>query len=75
MKLSREFIIGIKLNELPAYRIAQRAGIHPNTLSKMIKGAERIRPADERVLSVAAVLGLQADACFEPEPRQEAVPA
>ena len=65
MKLSRDFVISVKLNERPAYRIAQQAGIHPNTLSKLMSGAERIKPADERVLAVAQVIGLPPELCFE----------
>ena len=75
MRLSREFVIAVKLNDLPAYRIAQKAEIHPNVLSKLLNGAERIKPADERVLAVARVLNLDADRCFETEGEALGVPA
>jgi hypothetical protein len=75
MRLSREFVIAVKLNDLPAYRIAQKAQIHPNVLSKLLNGAEIIRPADERVLAVARVLNLDADKCFEPESQALGMPA
>jgi plasmid maintenance system antidote protein VapI len=67
MKVSRKFLIRVKLNEQPAYRIAQQAKIHPNTLSKLVHGAERIKPQDARVLAVGRVLGLSPEDCFETE--------
>jgi hypothetical protein len=63
-----------KLNDLP-YRIAQKAEIHPNVLSKLLNGAERIKPADERVLAVAGVLNLEPGRCFEFEGQSVEVPA
>jgi len=64
--LSREFVIAAKLSALPMYRIAQKANLHPSTLSKIITGAERITPNDRRVLAVAKVLGLSPEQCFVP---------
>ena len=65
MKLSRTFLIELKLNELPAYRIAQQAGVNPNTLSKLVSGILPVKADDERILRVANVLGLKKDEVFE----------
>ena len=62
-KLSKQFRDAIKLNG-PAYRIAQRAHIHPTTLSKLLHGYERVRPNDPRVISIGRLLGLSAAECF-----------
>jgi len=64
-KLSREFIIRLKLNEKPAYRIAQEAGVNHVTLSRLIRGIESVKPHDERISRVAAVLGMTAAEAFE----------
>jgi len=65
MKLSETFIIRLKLHSEPAYRIAQQAGVNPTTLSKLINGAEPVRPADDRILRVAKILGLEPDEVFD----------
>ena len=44
MRLSQTFLIRLKLNDQPAYRIAQQAGVNPNTLSRLINGIEPIKP-------------------------------
>ena len=66
-KLSREFLVRLKLGSQPAYAVAQAADVHPATLSKLISGAERLRPGDPRIVAVGKVLGLTADECFERE--------
>ncbi|MDA2927779.1 helix-turn-helix domain-containing protein [Acidobacteria bacterium AH-259-G07] len=65
MKVSQEFLIRLKLNALPAYKIAQQAGVQPNTLSKLINGIEPVKPDDPRILKVAKVLGLSKQEVFE----------
>ena len=62
--ISRELLIEIKLSEMPQYRIAQAAGIHPNLLSKLIHNAVPIRADDERVIRVGEVLGLSPEEVF-----------
>ncbi len=64
MKISQTFIIKLKLHSDPAYRIAQMAGVNPTTLSKLIHGAEPIRPDDDRLLRVGRILGLEPDEIF-----------
>ncbi len=65
--LSEEFLIRLKLHELPAYRLAQQAGVNPNVLSRLINGIEPMKPQDERIISVGQVIGLSPSECFEKE--------
>ncbi len=65
MKISQTFIIRLKLHSEPAYRIAQWADVNPTTLSKLINGAEPIRPDDDRILRVGRILGLEPDQVFD----------
>ena len=64
VKVSEQFLIKLKLNELPAYRIAQQASVNPNTLSRLINGIDPLRPGDERIIAVGQVLGLTPKKCF-----------
>jgi hypothetical protein len=63
--VSREFVRRLRVHPDPAYKIAWRGDVHPATLSKLIHGAERVRPEDERVIAVGRELGLSAVECFE----------
>lgn len=63
--LSRRFVEAVKLAPRPAYQIAHDAGLHPATLSKLLIGAERIKPHDARIIAVARVLGLNPADCFD----------
>ena len=65
MKVSATFIIRLKLHRDPAYRIAQMAGVNPTTLSKLINGAEPVRPDDDRILRVGRILGLEPEEVFD----------
>ncbi len=65
MKISEVFIIRLKLHREPAYRIAQMAGVNPTTLSKLIHGAEPIRPSDDQIVRVGRILGLGEDEVFD----------
>jgi hypothetical protein len=62
---SRRFVEVLKLHPEPAYRVAWRAGVHPNTLSKLISGYLRVRRDDPRIVAVGAALGLSPGECFE----------
>ena len=64
--VSQQFLIRLKLNDLPAYKIAQRAGVNPSKLSKLINGIDRVRPRDPRIIAVGEVIGLSESECFEP---------
>jgi hypothetical protein len=72
---SRRFIEALKLNAEPAYRIAWRAGVHPNTLSKLTSGYIRPRWNDPRIIAVGRELGLPPEACFEPDGPTPIAPA
>ncbi len=63
--VSQQFLIRLKLNQLPAYKIAQRAGVNPTTLSKLINGIDRVRPKDPRIIAVGDIIGLAESECFE----------
>jgi len=68
MKVSRDFLIGLKLSPQPDYRIAQLAGVHPGTLSRLIHGASPLQGKyDPRIVAIGAVLGLEPHLCFEEE--------
>ena len=64
-RLSEQFLIRLNLHELPAYKIAQRAGVNPNTLSRLINGIDPVKAEDERIIAVGQVLGLRKDEIFE----------
>ncbi len=64
-KVSQQFLIRLKLNELPAYKLAQRAGVNPSKLSKLINGIDRVRPRDPRIIAVGEIMGLAESECFE----------
>jgi|GEM_PF-1618512 len=63
--VSRDFVAAVKLAREPAYKIAQRAGINPVTLSKLMCGYISPGPDDGRVLAVAKELGLPPEKCFD----------
>jgi hypothetical protein len=67
MDLSRQFKIEVKLNDLPAYRLAQMAGINPNELYKLMSGISPPKPNDKRIVKVGKLLGLSPDECFQEE--------
>ncbi len=62
--VSQQFLIRLKLHESPAYKIAQQAGINPNTLSRLINGIDPVRRGDERIVAVGRVLGVPPAQCF-----------
>jgi hypothetical protein len=63
--VGRRLIEAVRLSPIPQYKIAFAAGIHPNTLSKLVCGIQRVRRGDPRVLAVAMLLGVPADDAFE----------
>lgn len=71
MLLSRRLLEALQSRREPAYRIAIRAGIHPATLSKLLHGAERVRPNDPRVIAIGAQFGLSPSACFARDERTD----
>jgi len=71
--ISRKFLIQLKLNELPAYRIAQEAEVNPTTLSRLINGIDPVKPEDPRIIAVGKVLGILPSDCFERSEAQREV--
>ncbi len=65
LSVSKKLRAKIKLNNIPAYRIAQLAGMDPSTLSKLICGISTIKPNDQRVIKVGEILGISAEECFQ----------
>jgi hypothetical protein len=63
--ISKEFLTRVKLSRLRSYQIAQLAGLHPSTLSKLVTGIEHPKNKDLRIIAVGRVLGLKPDECFE----------
>ena len=64
MVVSQKFIAAVKLNSIPAYKIAWSAGVNPTMLSKFINGIEEPKPNDSRIIAIGEVLGLSAAECF-----------
>lgn len=65
MRLSRDFLVALKLAKVPQYEVALQAGVRPTTLSSLVNGSMRVREHDERILAVGRVLGLRKEQCFE----------
>jgi hypothetical protein len=65
LKISGRFWIAVKTSRMKGYEIANLAGIHPSTLSKLLWEVKTVRPDDHRVIAVAKVLGLSPEECFE----------
>ncbi len=63
--VSEKLRAAIKLNSIPAYKIAQKAGIDPSVLSKLICGIVKVKNGDPRVIAVGRVLGIPLSECFE----------
>ncbi len=74
MRISKKLRIAIKLSPVRMYRLAQRAGLHPSTLSKLINGIMPVKPGDPRILRLGTLLGLTPDELFE-QAEPEAAPA
>ncbi len=64
VKISKEFLTRLKLNDLPAYKIARKAGVDHVKLSKLIHGIAKVKPHDPDVIAVGKVLGLTEYECF-----------
>jgi len=63
--ISRKLIIAIKLGAEPAYRVAQRAGVNPSTLSKLLCGICPVKRGDPRIIAIGRVLGFAEEDCFQ----------
>lgn len=63
--VSEKLRAAIKLNNVPAYKVAHKAGIDPSTLSKLMCGIVKVKPGDPRVIKVGRVLGIPPEECFQ----------
>ena len=63
-KISREFLIRVKCNDQPAFKIAQAADLHPSTLSQILHGKTPLKDDDPRVLRIGQVVGLSKEEVF-----------
>jgi len=64
MKISKDFIIALKMDARPAYEIAFLAGADPYWLSRVIHGITRIEKDEPKILRIAEILGLSHDEIF-----------
>lgn len=63
--VSQKLRVAIKLNEQPAYKLAQKAGLDPSTLSKLLCGIIPVKPNDARIIAVGRIVGVSEHDCFE----------
>ena len=63
--LTDKFRKALKLSKTPAYRLAWEAGLHPNTLSKLVHGYLRPKDGDKRLIKIGALLGLKPSEIFD----------
>lgn len=55
----------LKMESEPAYRLAQRAGMDPNYLSKLINGIVEIEETDPRISRLCSVLSIPIGKIFK----------
>ena len=67
MKLSRKFLIQLKLHREPAYRLAHAADLDPSALSAWIRGIRLPKKDDPRLLRLATLLQVRPEDVFEVE--------
>lgn len=65
---SKTLIERLKLSDRTLYSLAWGAArCHPDTLSRLLRGAARLKPNDPRIVAVGRELGLSPEECFEVE--------
>jgi hypothetical protein len=67
-RVSGRIVAAVRLHPLRAYVIAHRCGLNPSTLSKLVNGIDWVALGDERVLRLAAFLGIPAAEAFDHAP-------
>jgi len=65
MRLSREFLIQLKLHREPAYRLDHAVDLDPSVLSAWIRGIRLPRENDPRLLRLATLLQVPSEDLFE----------
>jgi len=66
--LSTRLIHAVRLHPKSNWKIAQRCGVHPSTLSRWLNGAETPRRDDARLRALAEYVGISIEECFAVEP-------
>ena len=65
MRLSRKFLIQLKLHREPAYRLAHASDLDPSVLSAWIRGIRLPKKDDPRLLRLATLLQVPSEDLFE----------
>lgn len=65
--ISRKLFAAIKLHSKPAYRLAQKAGVNPSVLSKLMRGYQPVKNGDKRITAIGKLLGFSSQDCFDEE--------
>jgi hypothetical protein len=64
-RVSAKLVAAIRLDPRRAYEIAHACTLNPSTLSKLVNGIDWVELGDERVLRLAAFLGVPATEAFD----------
>lgn len=62
--VSKELRVGILLSGKRHYELAQEAGMHPSTLSKLLNGIDKAKPNDPRIMRIAEIVGVPSEKAF-----------
>ncbi len=64
--ISEKFRVTVKAHPtMRCYEIAQAAGLHYSTLSRLLRRIDKPHKNDSRVIAVGRVVGLTPEECFE----------
>src|SRR5437867_1722147 len=77
IRTSKALFVAVKCHRLTQRELAQRAGMDPGTLSKLIRNDLALKPNDPRVRTLARAVGIPIRAAFtvpagEPKPLNDA---
>ena len=65
--ISNKLKAAIQLHTEPAYRLAQKAGVNPTVLSKLMRDYQPVKDGDKRIIAIGNLLGINSQDCFEGE--------
>ena len=65
MKFSQRLWEAVRLSKTPNYQLAQRAGLHPNQLSKWMNEIEPVPVDDHRIQRLAELLNIPSEDLLE----------
>ena len=69
IRTSKALFVAVKCHRLTQRELAQRAGMNPGTLSKLIRNDLALKPNDGRVRRLARTVGVRIADAFEPPPQ------